>query len=105
MTNCAHTITRGRAGEKGTWCDACGAQDLAVHDQPCQQCRHHKRYGPGGFGGHSSCLKLLMAVTPDLHVSYHLEPSIGRPGLCFEQASEEELANAAAPHRPGLQPL
>lgn len=59
---------------------------LQTYDRPCVECRHHKRIGPIGFGGSSICTKNLMAIVPDMHVSYYAEPSTehGRPGLCFE---------------------
>ena len=60
--------------------------ELAVHDRPCGECRHHSR-----VIGRSICVKKLMAVTPDMFVSYYIEPDElrGRPGLCFEAALVE----------------
>ena len=81
-TGCEHTITAGRAGEKGDWCVNCGIKVHAVHDRACGECIHHKRIGADGFGGHSICRKHLMAVTTDMHVTYSL---LKRDGLCFEE--------------------
>ncbi|MDB5687760.1 MAG: hypothetical protein JWR77_2349 [Rhizorhabdus sp.] len=63
---------------------------LAVHDRPCGECRHHLRIGPTGFGGSSICRRHHMAVTPNMLVSYHVEPDPlrGLPGLCFEAVAE-----------------
>lgn len=88
MTECAHTITRGREGQKGSWCEACGAKVTEVHDRPCGQCRHIREV----MGGHI-CRKHLMAVVPSMHVNYYLEPwadEISRGGLCFEVADGQD---------------
>ena len=85
--DCIHTVTRGRTGEKGSWCESCGAKVLEVHDRPCGECKHHWR-----SVGYSGCRKHLMAVTPGMFVTYYLEPEVapGREGLCFSGLSLEE---------------
>lgn len=78
---CIHTFTRGRPGEKGSWCEECGAKVMAVHDRPCGECKHCWQ-----SIGYTGCRKHLMAVTTTMFVTYYLEPDLapGRSGLCFE---------------------
>lgn len=85
ISDCSHTVTRGRAGQKGWWCEDCGVKVLAVHDRPCGECRHHLRIGPEGFGGSSICRRHMMSIVPDMFVAYHLVEGPGRSGLCFEE--------------------
>lgn len=85
---CAHTITKGRPGETGSWCIACGVKVMAVHDRPCGECRFYREdtfslSGKLGFCTHPAH---SMTVTRDMHVTYYVvndEP--WRYPLCFEE--------------------
>jgi hypothetical protein len=79
MTTCQHIVGTGRPGEKGTWCLACGVKILEVHDRPCRECRHSQELLDGWI-----CSPKLMAITPDMLVTYWLVSGSGRYGLCFE---------------------
>jgi hypothetical protein len=65
VTTCQHTITESRAGERGSWCRACGEKIYDVDPRECQDCAHHKRLIDG-----SICSKHLMAVTRTMHVTF-----------------------------------
>lgn len=68
VVNCQHTITRGKEGEKGSWCTECGIKVFDVDDRECKDCVHF-------FGSHCyhGCGKHLMAVVPDMHVTFEIE--------------------------------
>lgn len=82
---CQHTVTRGREGQKGSWCEACGVKVLEVHDRPCRECEH---YRPDGERV-GICRKMLMRVTANMNVTYWLVEGPGRNGLCFSAADEQ----------------
>lgn len=78
---CNHLKTQGREGEAGSWCMDCGVKVWAVHDRPCGECRHFKLdLGARVMG---ICGPNLMAVTSCMFVSYAIEPTPDRSGLCF----------------------
>lgn len=80
MSDCNHTITRGRLGAKGSWCEGCGIKVLEVHDRPCGECKHYQPDGPRV----GICLPKLMMVTANMNVTYYLVDGPGRYGLCFK---------------------
>lgn len=80
---CDHTVTQGRDRQSGDWCLGCGVKVLEVHDRPCGECRHCKPV----IGGHI-CKPHLMAVTPNMFVTYYLAPKPHQHGLCFEGTEE-----------------
>jgi len=81
---CKHTMTRGREGESGSWCNACGEKCLAVDDRECQDCNFAKKLIGGWI-----CNKHLMAISPDMHVTFKISE-----GTCWTSS------NAALTRRP-----
>jgi hypothetical protein len=83
MDGCLHSITKGKEGQKGSWCIECGAHVLAVHDKPCGQCFNFLKVSGGTI-----CRKHMMAVSADMRVTYYVNPNadLGRSGLCFVAA-------------------
>jgi hypothetical protein len=83
---CDHRVTRGRDGERGSWCVACDVKVLEVHDRACNECRYYEADTP--FVQPPVCTRKNMFITRTMHVCYF----IGRPeqngGLCFEQKEE-----------------
>lgn len=73
VKDCSCTITRGREGEKGSWCVSCGKKVLEVEERECQECKHFQTDLRG-----SICKKLLMFVIPSMHVTYKINE-----GTCF----------------------
>ncbi|SEP26811.1 hypothetical protein SAMN05444123_11278 [Rhodopseudomonas pseudopalustris] len=46
---CDHTVTRGREGVEGYWCEACGVQVMAVSARYDDKGHlHHRPRGPDG---------------------------------------------------------
>lgn len=90
---CDHTVTRGRAGETGSYCEGCGILVMETHDRPCGECRYFRLdIGSRVMG---TCARKLMTVTSDMNVCYYVEgiadERAGRPGLCFEEQRETTL--------------
>lgn len=87
MSECAHKITQGREGEKGSWCVECGIKVWEVHDRPCGECAHFKDLSRP-FDPYFICKPMLMRVSRDMHVTFNVTKpaSPGREGggLCFE---------------------
>lgn len=81
MSDCQHTVTMGRQGEKGSWCQDCGVKVYDVETRTCDGCEHCKPV----FGG-SVCTKHLMAVAPSMHVTFTIAD-----GTCWE-ASGDRIA-------------
>lgn len=77
MTKCKHIITTGKRGEKGSWCKSCGLKVWDVDHRECKDCQHFFR-----SIGYTGCRKHLMAVLPDMHVTFNIEK-----GSCFEPAN------------------
>lgn len=76
MADCPHTVTRGRAGETGSWCDACGEKVWNVETRPCGGCKHYWRQFD-----YAGCRKHMMRVSPNMLVTYAIAK-----GTCFEDA-------------------
>lgn len=72
---CEHTFTRGREGQKGSWCVDCGEKIYDVDPRECGACKAFRRLWDG-----SICTKHLMGVVPDMHVNYRVED-----GSCWEE--------------------
>ncbi len=68
MPECTHFITIARKGQKGSWCQACGMKIYDVDERQCKDCADYRQV----IGG-SVCLKHLMGVTPDMHVTYLID--------------------------------
>jgi hypothetical protein len=64
---CDHQWTRGRPGEKGSWCRDCGTKVFEVDDRECRGCEQAKQLFDGWI-----CRRHLMAITPDMHVTFRL---------------------------------
>ncbi len=73
---CKHSMTRGRAGEPGQWCIACGKKALEVEKRPCNECKHSKEQSGSVI---LICSKKLMGVLPDMKVTYKIDT-----GTCWE---------------------
>lgn len=84
---CQHTAAKGRKGETGSWCIACGAKVSEVHDRPCGECCHFKLdLGANVMG---ICGPKLMTVTSTMFMTYSLHPDpVSRSGLCFEPKAD-----------------
>lgn len=79
---CEHLATQGRKGEGGSWCADCGIKVWAVHDRPCGECRHFALdIGANVMG---TCGPKLMTVTSSMRVTYAVDPTPDRAGLCFD---------------------
>lgn len=74
LVMCEHTVSQGREGEKGSWCLACGIKVLEVDDRECKNCKHFFK-----SADYTGCRKHLMAVTPNMNVTYKLSE-----GTCFQ---------------------
>lgn len=81
---CKHTITQGREGQSGSWCNACGEKVLDVDDSECRDCSHARKLLTGWI-----CNKHLMAISPDMHVTFKISE-----GSCWTPS------NAALTRRP-----
>lgn len=79
---CRHIVSQARPGEAGTWCISCGEKVLDVDHRECRDCAHY-RVVVGG----SVCRRHLMAVVPEMHVTYQIID-----GSCFEQAATDGSA-------------
>jgi len=64
---CQHPWTRGREGEKGSWCGSCDEKVWDVDPRPCGECLHAKKVVGGWI-----CSKHLMAVSPTMNVTYRV---------------------------------
>lgn len=73
MAECECVITRGNI------CVDCGAKIYEIHDKPCRECRHSERLIDGWI-----CVLHLMAITPDMNVTYKIGRTPKDGGLCFE---------------------
>jgi len=71
---CKHMITQGRENEQGSWCVNCGEKVLEVEWRVCRHCVHFKATDTIPI-----CTKKLMAVLPDMHVTYYV-----KDGSCWE---------------------
>jgi hypothetical protein len=72
---CKHLISQGRDGEQGSWCIDCGEKVLEVEWRECRHCAHFKATHTIPI-----CTKKLMAVLPDMHVTYRFDK-----GTCWEE--------------------
>jgi len=79
MENCKHLATKGKDNENGSWCIDCGLKIYDVDINECQYCKHFKKLK---IDNHTMCTKLLMAVLPDMHVTFKIVN-----GTCFEKAN------------------
>lgn len=87
MDECKHTITRGRHGEKGSWCVQCGEKIYAVDERECKECLHYSRLYTG-----SICKWHMMAVAPTMHVTFNISQ-----GTCWEAGGTAEIVGATPP--------
>jgi ribosomal protein L37E len=67
LVSCKHSIIRGKEGEKGSWCIACGKKAYEVETRQCGDCIHSKDVGMNKI---LTCKKKLMGVLPDMNVTY-----------------------------------
>jgi hypothetical protein len=67
MDECKHTITKGRDGERGSWCVSCGAKVFDVDEKQCKDCAHYRKLLDG-----SICKKHLMSVSPSMNVTFKI---------------------------------
>jgi len=74
---CNHYITKGKIGEKGSWCVFCGKKILDVNKATCQYCKYSKKIFNGWV-----CAKFLMFIQPDLNATFKVEN-----GTCFKSKS------------------
>lgn len=74
VSNCKRTISKGKEGEKGSWCVDCGKKVLEVDSRECKDCKHFFE-----SVSYTGCRKHLMAVTPGMNVTYKTEE-----GTCWE---------------------
>lgn len=85
--SCDHFVTRGRVREEGSWCASCGEKVFDVEERECRDCIHSKELaGNERISGGWICRKLLMAIIPDMHVTYRIEK-----GSCFEDKPWKQL--------------
>ena len=63
-------------GHRGWFCEACGVTVHRVETRECQGCKHFVSFG---MMSGSICRSKLMAVTPDMHVTYRVVD-----GSCWE---------------------
>ena len=84
---CRHLITQGRKGEEGSWCIDCGVKAYAVDARKCQNCLHYRRLLTG-----SICEKHLMAVIPEMRVTYKIAK-----GTCWGSVALESVCANGAP--------
>ena len=68
MTDCAHTWTQGRKGERGSWCCACSVKVYDVDERQCRDCTHSQKL----LVGQTICNKHLMFVTPSMNVTFKI---------------------------------
>lgn len=59
---------------------------FSIESRPCKQCKHSKNIAPASPFGSWICKRWLMAITPNLRVTYDAED-----GTCFE--AEEVLGD------------
>ncbi len=85
--DCKHTITQGRNGESGSWCNACGEKVFSVDDRECKDCAFAKKLIDGWV-----CNKHLMAISPGMKVTYKISD-----GTCWTPSNAEfRMAHAAS---------
>lgn len=75
MSECLHTWTSGRQGEKGSWCQDCGEKVYEVETRACEGCEHYKEVFAGAV-----CKKHLMAVSPVMLVTFKIAD-----GSCWQE--------------------
>ena len=75
MSNCNHTMTTGKEGEKGWWCVECGKKISDVETNECKDCAHF--FASTGYFG---CRKLMMRVSPTMRVTFEISK-----GSCWEK--------------------
>lgn len=73
---CQHSMTRGKEGEKGLWCIACGEKVFEVDSRKCKDCMHSKEQLGSVI---MICRKKLMGVLPEMNVTYKVIE-----GSCWE---------------------
>ena len=73
-TQCNHTVTKGKKGEKGSWCISCSKKIFEVDHRECQHCKHSKKLITGMI-----CRPKLMGIIPTMNVTYEISD-----GTCFE---------------------
>ena len=74
VVKCPHTITKGNAGGVGSWCIDCDEKIYNVDDRECKDCIHFFK-----LLNYTGCKRHLMAVIPEMHVTYKIEE-----GTCWE---------------------
>lgn len=72
-SNCGSITTTGKPDQKGSWCTECGTKVYEVEKRECKSCSHYFK----NFN-YSGCKKHLMAVSPDMNVTYEIVK-----GTCF----------------------
>lgn len=82
---CSHTITQGRAGEKGAWCVACGEKVYGVDDRECKDCDFARKL-LGGW----TCHRHLMAIAPSMNVTFKISE-----GSCWTPSNGGGLRSPA----------
>lgn len=78
---CNHTITMGRQGEKGWWCEVCGEKVLEVETRPCNGCSHYQQSFAWAI-----CTRHYMAVSPIMFVTFKTAV-----GTCWETKSNDAI--------------
>ena len=76
---CGHIVSRGREGQKGSWCVDCGEKVLEIDTRECQHCESARKLLDGWI-----CHKHLMSVSPDMHVTFKVSE-----GSCWEPSNVE----------------
>lgn len=74
VVNCPHTVTRGKWGEKGSWCVECHEKIYEVDSRECKDCKHFFK-----SINYTGCGKHLMAVIPTMNVTFKI-----KEGTCWE---------------------
>lgn len=77
MSECKHTVTRGREGETGSWCENCGIKVWDVDTRTCDGCQHFKDMGDFQT---PICTKHHMIIGRKMHVTYKISK-----GTCFTE--------------------
>lgn len=75
--SCKHTITKGRKDQNGSWCVECDEKVYEVDERECKDCVSFFRR-PLNYSG---CRRHLMAVSPDMHVTYKI-----KDGTCWKDS-------------------
>lgn len=74
---CRHIVTKGIEGLSGSWCIECGEKIFDDESRECKDCIHFS-----DASGRGICKKHLMAVAPDMKVTYEI-----KRGTCWGPAT------------------